>query len=332
MLFRSEAFTFLLEEGENIVSLDGKNADIAIGEIIFESKVHKLDTYAQYKDKYAGQPNGTGSIKIEAEYTNNASDKTIYPIEDSANAMTSPHDPGKSVLNTMGGEKWQTAGQAVSYKFKVDSSGMYDLVFRFRQNMLDGMFVNRILYIYSEGLSADELGYYDGVPFEEAKSLSFNFKEEWQTTKATADGNKEFKFYFKEGVTYTVKFEVTLGSMADIINTVQTALDHINADYLSIIQLTGSTPDTLRDYGFSRIMPDVLIDMVRQAQILNYESEDETKWGVAQKLTALAGEKSSSVGTLQKISDLLLDMGRDEDQIARLLERLTWNFWKSGIR
>jgi len=321
MGFYTEAFTFVLEKGENVISLDGKNSDLALSQIVL-SHSEKIQTYADYEKKYEGQPNGTGNIKIEAEYTANASDKTIYPVEESADAMTSPHDPGKTVLNTMGGEKWQTAGQSVSYSFKVDSSGMYDIAFRFRQNVLDGMFVNRVLYIYSEGVAENELGYYDGIPFEEAKSLSFNFKESWQTIKATADGEKEFKFYFKEGVTYTIKLEVTLGSMADIINTVQTSLDHINADYLSIIQLTGSTPDTLRDYGFSRIMPDVLIDMVRQAQILNYESEDQTKWGVAQKLTALAGEKSSSVGTLQKISDLLLDMGRDEDQIARLLERL----------
>ena len=321
MGFYTEAFTFVLEEGENVISIDGKNADLAIGEIIF-SPSKKVITYNEYKEMYKGQPNGTGSIKIEAEYTNSASDKTIYPVEDSANAMTSPSDPGKSVLNTMGGEKWQTAGQSVSYTFKVDSSGMYDIAFRFKQSMLDGMFVNRVLYIYSEGVAEGELGYYDGIPFEEAKMLTFNFKEDWQTTKATADGDTFFKFYFKEGVTYTVKFEVTLGSMADIINTVQTSLDHINSDYLSIIQLTGSTPDTLRDYGFSRIMPDVLIDMVRQAQVLNYESDDPAQWGVAQKLTALAGEKSSSVGTLQKISGLLLDMGRDEDQIARLLERL----------
>ena len=320
MGFYTEAFTFVLEKGENIISIDGKNADLALGSIIF-SPSEKLMSYKDYQALCAGQPAGSGSIKIEAEYTANASDKTIYPVEESANAMTSPSNPGKSVLNTMGGEKWQTAGQSVSYKFKVDSSGMYDIAFRYKQNILDGMFVNRVLYIYSEGIAEGELGYYDGVPFEEAKLLTFNYNENWKTTKAT-DGKTEFSFYFKEGVTYTIEFEVTLGAMADIINTVQTSLDRINADYLSIIQLTGSTPDTLRDYGFSRIMPDVLIDMVRQAQILNHESDDEAEWGVAQKLTALAGEKSSSVGTLQKISDLLLDMGRDEDQIARLLERL----------
>ena len=322
MGFYTEAFTFVLEEGDNIISLDGKNSDLAISKIIL-SPAEDIMSYEEYKALCKGKPAGKGSIKIEAEYTGTASDKTIYPVEDSADALTSPHDPSRTLLNTMGGEKWQTAGQSVSYTFKVDESGMYDIVFRFKQNVLDGMFVNRSVYIYSEEGKIEEgkLGYYDGIPFEEAKTLTFNYGDDWQVTKAT-NGEETFNFYFEKGVEYTVRFEVTLGDMAEIINTVQDALDNINSDYLAIIQLTGSTPDTYRDYGFSRIMPDVLIDMVRQAQILDYESDDEAEWGVAQKLTALAGEKSSNVGTLQKISGLLLEMGRDEDEIARLLARL----------
>ncbi len=319
MGFYTEPFTFIFEKGTNIISLDGKNSDLAIAKIVL-SPAKEVMTYEEYKALYANEAPGSGSIKIEAEYTANASDKTIYPIEDAADAMTSPHDPSKTLLNTMGGEKWQTAGQSVSYRFKVDKSGMYDIVMRFKQNILDGMFVNRSLYIYSEGLAEGERGYYDGIPFEEAKTLTYNFNEKWQVTKAT-DGETEFSFYFKEGVTYTVKFEVTLGAMADIINTVQNSLDHINADYLSIIQLTGSTPDTYRDYGFGRIMPDVLNDMISQARILDCDDERYPA-GVAQRLTALAGEKSSNVATLQKIADLLLEMGRDEGEIARLLERL----------
>ena len=100
MGFYTEAFTFVLEKGQNIIALEGKNADLAIGEIIL-SPSKKTITYNDYKEIYKGQPDGKGSIKIEAEYTANASDKTIYPVEDSANAMTSPHDPGKTVLNTM---------------------------------------------------------------------------------------------------------------------------------------------------------------------------------------------------------------------------------------
>ena len=318
--YYTDAFEFVLFEGENTISLEGKNAPMAIKEIILEP-AQRLDTYKEYLAKYEGKPAGSGSVRLEGEYFVSASDKTIYPVEEAASAATSPHDPSRTLLNIVGGEKWQTAGQTISYKFRVDASGMYDIVTRFRQNVLDGMFVNRSLAIYSEGLAEGADGYYNGAPFEEARKLTYNYNDEWQVTQAT-DGEQNFKFYFAEGVTYTMVFEVTLGDMGEVINTIQECLNSINNDYLSIIQLTGATPDTYRNYGFSRIMPDVLIDMVKQAYILNYDSEDESKWGVAQQLTALAGQKSSSVGTLQKISDLLLSMGRDEDEIARQLSRL----------
>ncbi len=318
--FTSDAFEFVLEAGENVITLEGKNAPLAISEIVL-APAAALPTYEEYSAQYAGKPAGKGAVKIEGEYTYAASDKTIYPIEDSADANTSPHDPSRTVLNTLGGEKWQTAGQWVTYKFTVSESGMYDIVTRFRQNVLDGMFVNRALYLFSDGLAADADGYYNGLPFAEAQALTYNYSDEWQVTNAT-NGKEHFSFYFEKDVVYTMKLEVVLGDMGEIINTVQNSLNSINDDYLSIIQLTGATPDTYRDYGFSRIMPDTLIDMVRQGQVLNYESEDPAKQGVAQKLTALAGQKSSNVGTLQKVSDLLLRMGRDEEEIARSLERL----------
>ena len=67
------------------------------------------------------------------------SNKTIYPVEDRSCAINSPTDTTCSVLNTIGGDKWSTAGQWVEYRFKVSSSGMYDIVSRFRQDVLDGM-------------------------------------------------------------------------------------------------------------------------------------------------------------------------------------------------
>lgn len=329
MGYYTEPFEFVLGAGD-VITFEGKNAEVAISEIVL-SPVDTAVSYKEYIDALSAlglNKPGKGSIKLEAEYTSSTSDKTIYPLEDGADAMTSPHDPSRVVLNTIGGEKWQTAGQSVSYKFKVSASGMYDLVTRFRQNVLDGMFVNRALYIYSEGIEEGKPGYYDGAPFEEAKKLTYNFGDEWQVTKAT-NGEKTFSFYFEEGVTYTICFEVTLGDMSEIINIVQEALDNINSDYLAIIQLTGSTPDTYRDYGFGRIMPDVLMDMVKQACILDNDPETATDAyrknapeGVAQRLTKLAGQKSSNVATLQKVADLLIDMGTDEDEIARLLSRL----------
>ena len=323
--YYTDAFEFYFEAGkEYTISLEGRNCPLYISGITLGA-AEPVPTYKEYLEALGSHRNekGQGSVQIEAEYVDAASDKTVYPIEDGADPLTYPNDASRTMLNTIGGEKWQTAGQWVTYKFTVNKAGMYDIVTRFRQNVLDGMFVNRALYLYSDdAVKEGEAGYYNGAPFSEARALTYNYGDEWQITQAT-DGKTEFEFYFKAGVVYTLKLEVTLGEMGDIISTVQDALNAINKDYLDIIQLTGATPDTYRDYGFSRIMPDTLIDMVKQAKVLNNETPKAGEsYGVAQKLTELAGQKSSNVGTLQKISDLLLKMGRDEDEIARSLERL----------
>ena len=318
----NEAFQFVLQAGD-VITLQGKNAELAVSSITL-TPLESTITYEQYKNYYVNQKGygpGQGTVTIQGEYIEAASDKTVYALEDAADAMTYPHDASKTLLNVMGGEKWQTAGQWVTYSFQVDESGMYDIVTRFRQNVLDGMFVNRAIYIYTEGLEEGADGYYDGAPFEEAKSLTYNYSDNWQVTQAT-NGQESFSFYFDKNAVYTIKFEVTLGDMGEVIETVQNTLNAINKDYLAIIQLTGATPDAYRDYGFSRIMPDVLIDMVMQGRVLNNDDLSKGDYGIAQKLTALAGQKSSSVGTLQKVSDLLIEMGRDEDTIASSLERL----------
>ena len=192
--FYTDVFEFVFEKGDNLITLEGKNAKLAISEIVL-TPVEDLLTYEEYLAKYAGKPAATGSLKLEGEYIEAASDKTVYPLEDSADALTSPHDASRTVLNIIGGEKWQTAGQWVTYKFQVDESGMYDIIFRFRQNILDGMFVNRSLFLFSEGLEEGDDGYYDGTPFAEARTLTYNFSDDWQVTTAT-DGEQSFKFYF----------------------------------------------------------------------------------------------------------------------------------------
>lgn len=322
--YTTSAFEFVLEAGENTISLEGKNETMAVKSIRLEA-AEVLPTYEEYMSAYKGKGNGSGSVKLESEFTNSTTDKTIYAIEDKSSAITSPADPSRTLLNTIGETKWQTAGQAISYKFTVDKDGLYDIMMRFRQNVLDGMYVNRALYIYSEGLSEGDEGYYDGIPFEEASALVYNFSDDWQVTGLRGINSQDnYKLFFKAGVTYTIKLEVTLGEMGKVVSKVQKALDNINNDYLSIIQLTGSNPSKYLDYGFSRIMPNVLKDMVNQAKILD-NPNPTAKFpydGVAQTLTKLAGQKSSNVGTLQKVADILLTMGQNEDNIARNLTRL----------
>ena len=319
-------FEFVFEAGANKITLEGQNEPMSIKAITLYP-IEQIDTYAEYIAKYADKPVGQDTIKIEAELATVMSNKTIYPVEDRSCAINSPTDTTCSILNTIGGDKWATAGQWVEYRFKVSSSGMYDIVSRFRQDVLDGMSTCRSMYLYSEGLAEGADGYYNGAPFEEALKLAYDYSAEWQVTPLATgkedtngdgkidkkDQQKSFQVYLEKDVVYTIRLEVTLGKMGDVVRRVTDILNSVNKDYLDIIKLTGISPDQYRDYGFSQVMPDVMVDMVIQSRNL-YDLADE--------LTLIAGEKSSNVATLEKVARLLDEMGKDDDEVAKNLANL----------
>ncbi len=315
----AESFQFVLEAGTRTISLEGVNEGMAIKSIMLLPH-NSLVSYQDYLKRFEGVASGMDTVLLQAEYMGSMSAQTIYPVEDRTDASNLPSDTTRVVLNTMGGEKWQTAGQWVKYSFKVGSSGMYNIASRYRQNVLDGMYVCRALRIESQGVNPGELGYYDGsIPFFEASQVRFNYNSAWQSSlfnDGTLDENGNpiaFQFYFKEGVEYTISLEVALGSMGSVVRRMETALTSINNDYLAIMKLTGASADEYRDYGFSRVMPDVMIDMILRSREL---------YAIAAELAAVAGEKSSSVATLEKIAWLLERMGTDENEIATYLDQL----------
>ena len=317
--FYAETFEFIFEAGERTLALEAVNEPMTIKSITLVPHTD-LISYEEYIAQYEGQPSGKDKVTIQAEYAGATSSQNIYPIEDRTDAATVPADTNRTVLNTIGGEKWQTAGQWVRYSFKVGTSGMYNIAARYRQNVLDGMYVCRALYITSNGAEAGSLGYYGGkIPFYEATQLRFNYDSRWQSTllnngTTTAAGVPlAYEFYFEAGVEYTIEMEVTLGSMGDIVRRVDAILDAVNADYLEIMKLTGADPDEFRDYRFFTVMPDTMIDMLNQSEAL-YE--------VAAQLAAITGEKSSNVAQLERVAWLLERMGSNQDEVAKYLDQL----------
>lgn len=313
------------EDGTVTFSLKGVNEPLAVcGFILTPYTVY--NTYEQYleslKSGGAVMVEGTDQIKLEGEFTTATSTNVVYPVEDRASALTSPCDNTRTLLNTIGTEKWETSGQWVEYKFRVNASGLYDIFARYRQSYLDGLFVSRVLQIYTNYESFDAYktahggraaGYYNGVPFEEAARLRFDYGSNWQVTAFTDAGNttkkgqsgNAFEFYFEKDVEYTIRLEVTFGSMNENISRLENILNHLNSDYLEIIKYTGSTPDTNTDYQFTVLMPNTLIDMLMQARELKALSQE------LKKNTA-----STYTGICDKLADLLEKMGSDESKIA----------------
>lgn len=302
--YYANPFEFYLEAGENTITLEAVRESMAIQNITIYPYVDKVT----YEDYIAGKSEAVAdAIYIAAETPSATSDYTVYPVYDRKSAVTEPQHHTKIMLNTIGGEKWQSVGQWTEYTFTVENAGLYEIVFRFRQNTLAGMYVSRKIYIDGE------------IPFEEANYAKFNYATDWQVAAAN-NGADTFQFYLEPGV-HTLRLEVTLGEMGDTIRKVQEIMDSINDDYLEILKLTGASPDSYRDYGFGRVMPNVVQDLVVQSINLN---------DVISYIESSADVKSENSATLSTIARLLEKMGTDEDEIAPNLSNLKSNIGTLG--
>ena len=316
--YTSDYFGFVLNPDENgkiTLSLKGVNEPMAIASVSLV-KYESTKTYAEYHaeiyDAQKLQNAGAGIIKLEAENTVHTSTNVVYPIEDRASALTSPADTTRTLLNTIGTEKWATAGQWAEYSFSVDADGWYDIYARFKQSYLDGMYVNRALTIYTNygndvasfkaAHGQSSAGYYNGLPFKEAAELRYNYSTDWQVTKLNSGNNVDYQLYFRKGVVYTVRLEVTLGSMSEMVREIERVLGVLNTAYLDIIKLTGTTPDDYRDYSFYRLLPETLSKM---------NAEKESLRALSTQLKETAKVASTYTGVCDKLEDLLVRMLQD---------------------
>ncbi len=308
-------YEVVFEEGEHTISLESSREDMLIKTITLYP-YEDLSTYEEYLAACGGDSaEGAEPIILQAEFTDATSDQTIYPANDRTSALTQPQSPSLSKLNYIGGTKWQGVGQWVRYKFVCEKTGFYDIVPRYKQADLAGMYTSRRIFINGE------------VPFEEANFLQFKFTEEW-ITAPLGNGETEFKFYFEEGKEYIIEFEVVLGEMSDIIRRVQSALDSINRDYLKILQITGADPDEYRDYNFNGLIPDTIRDMYEQYLELS---------AVSALITEVNGQKGTNTATLDNIARVLEKMASKEDEVAKNLSTLksyigTLGTWLNSVR
>ena len=332
-------FVFYLKAGENKLTFTAEREPVVFGRIdLFAAKETShltAPTMAEYLESVAHYPNGTqmaskdAKTVIEAEKPDLVSDNTVFMTSDRTSAINSPSSAKAQLFNVIGAESYNTVGQWAAYEFTVSEDGLYKVAMRFQQSALQGMFVCRTVKLWSD--NRDETagvvyGEGDGVnsriptvPYEEAYKTRFDFSKKWQS-EFIGDGSQDengddvdFLFYFNKDQKYTIYFEVSLGSLADKIQRVEESLREINAAYLSIIKMTGATPDENKDYGFRDNIPEAVFALNDEA--INLAN-------IVEEFEELCGTNGSHIATLVTISNLLSTMGIEEDDIAKNVENL----------
>ncbi len=307
--YTTEPFVFGFGAGEHEITLKGSRGSVAINAIELTS-LNEIKTYDQYIKDLGSKVDKraeNSDVIIEAEQLSTKSSVTIIPTTDRSSAGTSPQSPAALLLNTMGGDKWKSVGNAATWEFTVNESGMYEISTRFLQDLKDGIFTCRKLYIDGE------------LPFAEAADLRFDYSSSWQCEKF-GNENGSFAFWLDKGP-HTITLEVTTGEVADIIDTVSSSMIQLNRIDRRIKMITGNKVDTNRDYNFAELIPNEIKQMRDIADDLQRAVDN---------INQQAGTNGSFVAVIQKLIFQLEKMSDNPRTIAKHLSRFQSNLGSLG--
>lgn len=304
----TDPYCFYFEAGENTLKLDASQETLILKELVVAA-VQETPTYEEYiagADTSAGDQNF--SKRIEGEAAEYRSSQSLYATYDRTSAATYPYSVTKQVLNITGGNNWKVSGQWIEWQVEVDEAGYYEITLKARQNYNRGFVSCRSLYINGE------------IPFEEVSEIKFDFMNDWQMlTLADGEGNP-YLFKLEAGVN-TIRLQVTLGEIGDILNRMNDSVYRLNQMYRKILVLTGTEPDENRDYNLDQKYPDVIAGMEVEAKVL-YKIIDD--------LIAYTGEAGSQVSAALTLANQLERFVEDPDRIPPGLKNFKDNVSSLG--
>lgn len=300
--YTAEPFVFSLSAGAHTLELTGSRGNVAIAKIEFVPATESI-SLESYKEKYSSESSPEAqSIILEGERFSYKNSTTVLPQTDRTSPASYPQSPSALKLNTVGASSWKTIGDSLTWEFEVEKAGMYEIAIRYRQNLSDGIFASRKLYIDGE------------VPFNEASSIRFDYSSGWECEKLSS-GSEVLSFYLSEG-RHTLTLEAVAGDVSQMVREVDSALNSLNRIYRRIVMITGSSPDTNRDYNFKELIPNELEEMKQVKETLDSCIADIKKQ---------SGASGSYTSTIEKLTFQMEKMTDNPRKIASYLEQFKSN-------
>jgi ABC-type glycerol-3-phosphate transport system substrate-binding protein len=295
----NDPFKFYLTKGRHTIRFDSVQEPIVIKELkIYNKQI--APSYEEIKNSYekAGYKSANDTEKIQAENMLLKSDPSIYAECDRTSAGTEPCSSDVIKLNELSSSQFQSPGQWVKWTLKVDKAGLYKIAVRYKQDARDGGYSSRRILI-------------DGtVPFDEASKVRFYYTDSWKVSALSTAEGEPLLFYLDAGK-HDIEMQVVLGDLASPVSQVNDIIYNLNSCYRKIIMITGTQPDTYRDYQFEDIIPDAIAELKNSSNALKK---------VAQQLQGGSGDKGSFVSIFQKLSFDIDAMVNDPKKIASKLD------------
>lgn len=305
----SEELSIYLSEGQHTLTLLSMREPMLLRSITL-SNSERPASYAEVKaaGDAAGQKDTSGiSIRFEAENAVKTSSQMLYPVQDQSSAVVYPMST-RYLLNNSIGSSWKSAGQWIEWQFEVPEDGYYELTMVDKQNFVRGIDVYRKIEIDGE------------VPFAEFSAQPFSYSQTWRMETLSDEEGTPYRIYLTAGE-HTLRMEVVLGEMADIIAQVQDCVQQLNNIYRQVIYITGVAPDQYRDYQLTASLPQL------EGELRSVQADIDLAIGALEKT---AGNDSDKLTVLRTMTDQLDELIEDQERFTEVLSSFKTNVRACG--
>ena len=306
-----DPYQFYFEAGDNTISLNAVNEPMRIRAITL-TPVAAQRNYAAYISEQPqasmSQEAQNYSVSVQGEAAGLRSSPSLYARYDRSSSDTVPYSVTNTVLNYIGGDPWNNAGQWIQWDFEVPEDGYYHITIKARQAYQRGALSCRSVYI-------------DGaVPFEEMASVAFEYDTSWDMRTLSDEKGEPYRFYLTAGQ-HTIRLEATLGDMGPVLQRIEDSIYRLNLIYRKILVLTGAKPDRFRDYNLAQVYPEVITAMDLESKRL-YSIVDDT--------VAITGQKSDRVAVAQTLAVQLENFVSHNERITQAFQNFKDNITSLG--
>ena len=289
---------FELSEGTHEFKFTLTQETIYIGSF-YLSEFSEPPNYTQYLENNTSNDSSGVLIEMEAEFPTYKNDTSIRPINDRSLGVT-PYNTYNLLLNTIGGESWQTSGSTLNYEFSVPEDGYYFITLRELQNVKNNFTVFRRITINNE------------VPFDELHEVPFGYSTDWENN--TLGGDVPYKIHIKKG-TNTLGIQANNSPYYSAIVKIQKVLEDINTLSLEIKKLTGNQVDIYKEWEITEYIPDIKEQLIAIADDLQVDMD------ILMEINQAGG--SEEILTYQMAIDNIRELAEDPDEIPYRLNRFS---------
>lgn len=233
----SEPLLVELTEGEHVLTIGVSEGSFLLGNISL-SAPQSVPAY-------------TGSQKAEGGELITIQGEDFYLRNDSAIHATGEYDSSlyplsskDTVLNTVDGDSFDTAGQTITYQFEVKKAGNYYIGMNYLQSEKNDFPVFTDWRIDGQ------------IPNTAFQGYSVAYTSKYRTTTLKDDDGNKLSVYLEAG-THTISVTISADYLRYALEKVDEIMSGINDLSLEVTKVAGPNKDKYRDLRLTRYIPDV---------------------------------------------------------------------------